>query len=346
MRRALDVVRGALLGQDPRNIGATWHRLFRAFTYLGSRGLATTIISGIDIALWDLRGKALGEPVYRLLEGPIRDAVLLYGHADPQGMRGDHTETNEQLAQRARALVDQGYTALKTDPFDEMWARHTDYVGGNISRAGIRRAADLVGSLRDAVGPDIEILIDAHGAFNVPSAVACMEAIAEFGITWFEEPVPPESIAALRQVKQRATIDLCVGERLFTRWDVMPVLEEGLASFLMPDVCWTGGISEMKRIASMAEVFAVPVAPHNALGPIQILAGAHAMLTVPNFYRLEIHTDWLEQYDDCLSNALDIRSGSLVLSERPGLGAELDPAYLREFGVSIEDDERWLDTTP
>ncbi|MFN8518684.1 MAG: mandelate racemase/muconate lactonizing enzyme family protein [Chloroflexota bacterium] len=334
--QALAVIRRDLIGRDPRQIGGIWHALFRQFTYLGSRGLGTTVMSGIDIALWDLRGKALGEPIHRLLEGAVRDAIPLYGHADHGVLLFD--DSPDELVARVRALAADGYAALKLDPFVEAWPSHTAYLSGTISRAGIRQGAALVGAMRDAVGPDFEILIDAHGSYNVASAIACMDALAPYGITWFEEPVPPESLAALRQVSARASVPICVGERLYTRWDVLPILSEGLASFLMPDVCWTGGISELKRIATLAESFGVTLSPHNALGPIQIMAGAHVMMTVPNFYRLEIHTGWLAEYDGCLTRPLDIREGSLFVSDRPGLGVELDEAFLREHAVPLLDE--------
>src|SRR5207248_6736430 len=123
----------------------------------------------------------------------------------------------------------------------------------------------------------IEILIDAHGNFNVPTAVRLARRLEPFSITWFEEPVPPESPQALRSVRDQVSVPICIGERLYTRFDVAPLLEAGLTDFLMADVVWTGGISELLRIATLAEIYHVPISPHNAMGPIQIAAGAHAM---------------------------------------------------------------------
>ena len=320
--KAVETVKDSIIGRDPNHIEAIWHELYRNYTYLGSRGLITTVISGIDIALWDIKGKALGRPIYDLLGGPVRDNILLYTH--PQyGPPGG-------VAESARQLVAEGFTALKTDPFwEEMGPYHTAYMSGIISRRGERRGAEIIAAIREAVGPEVEILIDAHGNYDVASAIRCARALEPYDITWFEEPVPPESYEALRQVRDAVDVHICVGERLFTRWDFLPVLQNRLADYIMPDVCWTGGISELKKVSSMAEAYYVAVSPHNAMGPIQIVAGAQTMMTVPNFYRLEIASLWTPAFNAAIDPPLDIRSGALYLSDRPGLGVELNMDYIR-----------------
>ena len=319
---ALELLRDTLVGRDPSRIEQTWIELFRRFTYLGNRGLVTAVISGVDIALWDLKGKALGRPVHDLLGGAVRETVPLYTH--PGG--NDAADAVES----ALALVEDGWQAFKYDPFREMVQFHTSYLSGEISAAGIRDGAEQIERVRAAVGPDVEILIDFHGNYNAASALRCIRALEPYGITWFEEPFPPENIDALRQLRAQTDAPLCVGERLYTRWDFLPVLREGLANFVMPDVCWTGGISELRKIATLAEAHAVPVAPHGALGPLQAVAAAHVMLVTPNLYRQEILGPvWQQWYRDCLGGALEIRNGELHLSDRPGLGVELDPSWLR-----------------
>lgn len=313
-------VKDALIGRDPAHIERIWHELFGRFTYLGNRGLVTSVISGIDQALWDIQGKALDRPVHDLLGGPVRDDVLLYSH--PWGA------TTDEVLASCRSLLADGYDAIKHDPFVEMVPRLTDYRGGQISRRGVHAGAEVIAAMRDVVGPDVEILIDGHGNFNVATALQCIRAVEPYDITWFEEPVPPASLAALRQIRAQTDMDLCVGERLFTRWDFAPVLAEGLANYLMPDVCWTGGISELKKIATLAETYFVPVSPHGAQGPVQIIAGGHVMLTVPNFYRMEINSSWLDLFNQAIHPALDIRDGRLHLPAAPGLGIELDHDFL------------------
>jgi galactonate dehydratase len=317
-----ELVRDSLVGRDPGRIEQIWIELFRRFTYLGSRGLVTAAISGIDIALWDLKGKALGRPVHDLLGGAVRDSIPLYTH--PGG------GTPREAADNAVALMRDGYRAFKYDPFGEMLPFHTAYLGGEISPAGVRAGAEQIDAVRGAVGPDVDLLIDFHGNYNAASALRCIRALEPFGITWFEEPFPPENLGALRQLRAQTDAPLCVGERLYTRWDFVPVLREGLANYLMPDVCWTGGISELRKIATMAEAHAVPVAPHGALGPIQTIAAAHVMLATPNLYRQEILAPaWQRLYDDCLGGGLDVRGGELHLSDAPGLGIELDREFVR-----------------
>ena len=223
----------------------------------------------------------------------------------------------------------QGYTALKTDPFaPEMKQHHRRYTTGSISAAGAANGVEPIAAIREAVGADVEVLIDAHGNFNVPTAIDLARRLEPYHITWFEEPVQPDSIAALRQVKESVNVPICVGERLYTRFDFVPIFVERLAEYIMPDVVWTGGISELRKIANMAEAFYIPVSPHDANGPINILAGAHTMMTVPNFYRLEMSSASLDLYDQLISPPLDIHDGYLHLSDRPGLGVELNVDFL------------------
>jgi galactonate dehydratase len=326
---ALRHVKEFVVGEDPANINRIWHKLFRKATYLGPRGLPTAVISGIDIALWDIRGKVVGCPVYQLLGGKVRDSVPLYANG-----WFDNCSTPDDYAARARRTVAAGHTALKCDPFLEMLPYHTGYLSGQISPAGEYLGVDIIAALREAVGPAVEILVDAHGHYNVPTAVRIARRLEPFKIAWFEEPVPPESTAALRAVREQVSVPICVGERLYTRFDFAPILENRLADFLMPDVVWTGGISELLRIATLAEVHHVPISPHNAMGPLQVIAGAHAMLTVPNFYRLEHSLASLPIYHDCLGQPLDIRGDQLHLSDRPGLGYDLNPDFLASHALA------------
>ena len=318
-----------LVGDDVSRIEAIWHKSFRAFTYMGSRGAASHLVSGIDIALWDIRGKVLGRPLYELLGGPLRDRIALYTH--PNG-----GPSIDGVVQSVQAIVESGHTALKTDPFppsEEERATPYGYLSGQIDPVAENLGIDTIAAIREAVGPDVEVLIDAHGRFDVPTATRLATRLADYRIGWFEEPVPVESHEALRLVKSQVPVPICVGERLFTRYDFLPVLRDGLADYLMPDVTWTGGVTELRKIASLAETFHVPVSPHDASGPVNILAGAHVMMTVPNFYRLETMRADLHAYYAFIDHPLDIRAGHLHLSDRPGLGIELDIDYLRAHTI-------------
>jgi galactonate dehydratase len=325
-------VNDLLVGENPARIERLWHKIFRSFTYMGSRGATTQVISGIDIALWDIRGKVLGLPVYELLGGAVRDDISLYTHPDQRkftDLKGIKAEI--------RGIIESGHTALKFDPFPHlkgMQSANDGYLDGKLSKQGETMAAELTAQIREITGPDIEILIDAHGRFDVPTAIRLCRTLEKAGaIDWFEEPVPVESYHALRQVRQKVNALISVGERLHTRWEFVPILENELADYIMPDVTWTGGITELKKIATMAEAYYVPVSPHDASGPINVVAGAHVMMTVPNFYRLETSRYDLNHYNTFIQTPLDNTGGRLHLPNTPGLGIEMNIDYLRAIVI-------------
>ena len=320
---ALRHVSDLIEGDDPRLIEMIWNKIFRSFTYMGSRGATTNIISAIDIALWDIRGKVLGLPISELFGGPVRDGVPIYCH--PQ-----NGSSIEEMVQHVKAIVETGQKALKLDPFQPHHEEESNgYLTGKLSAESENLGADRIAAIREAVGPDIEVMIDCHGRFDAPTAIRLAKALEPYNIWWFEEPVPVESTHALRQVRENVGVPICIGERLHTRWEFVPILENELADFIMPDVTWTGGISEIKKIATMAEAYYVPISPHDASGPVNVLAGAHAMASIPNHYRVETSRAKLNAYDEYIDHPLDIRGDKIYLSDRPGLGIELDRDYMR-----------------
>ena len=173
----------------------------------------------------------------------------------------------------------------------------------------------------------------------MPTAIRLCRSLEEAGqIDWFEEPVPVESHHALKQVRERVSAAISVGERLHTRWEFLPILEKELADYIMPDVTWTGGISELKKIATLAETYYVPVTPHDASGPINVIAGAHVMMTVPNFYRIETSSFDLSHYNRLIEKPLDNAGGRIKLRREPGLGATINLDYLRGNSIDGFDD--------
>ncbi len=327
-------VGGQIAGEDPSRIEFLWHKLFRSFTYMGSRGAACECVSAIDIALWDIRGKVLGLPVYELLGGAVRDEVSLYTHPDQSRFT-----TREGVVAEIEAIVKSGHTGLKFDPYpyqrggDE---QRDGYLDGSMSRADERKAAELTALIRETAGPDVDILIDAHGRFDVPTAIRLCRSLEEAGdIDWFEEPVPPESYDALAQVRDKVNAPISVGERAHARWDFVQILERRLTDYIMPDVTWTGGITELKKIATLAEAYFIPISPHDAGGPINILAGAHVMMTVPNFYKLETSRWDLSGYNELMHTRLDNSNGALKLPRVPGLGIEMNRDYLAQNEVEL-----------
>jgi galactonate dehydratase len=328
-------------GDDPSQIERIWHKIFRNFTYMGSRGAAVECVSAIDIALWDIRGKVLGQPIYELLGGPVRDEILLYTHPD----QSKFTST-EAVVREIQDIVASGHTSLKFDPFPQQGLRNSQgiareqsegYLDGQMTRKDEREAAELTALIRETAGPDIELLIDAHGRFDVPTAIRLCNTLEEAGqIDWFEEPVPPESFNALRQVRDKVNVPISWGERGHTKWDFVPILENRLADYIMPDVTWTGGITELKKISALCEAYYIPVSPHDAAGPINVVAGAQVMMTVPNFYRLET-SEWnLHKYDHLIDKPLDNSGGSLKLTHGPGLGVEMNRDYLAANAIDLD----------
>jgi galactonate dehydratase len=328
-----------LLGDDPSRIEETWHKVFRAFTYMGTRGATSHVVSGVDIALWDIRGKVLDLPIYELLGGPVREDILLYTHPDQSRFK-----TKEGVVREIRDIVESGHTGIKFDPFPayEGTAGHRHaYLDGQLGKKGEREAAELTALIRETAGPEVDILIDAHGRFDVPTAIRLCRSLEEAGdIDWFEEPVPVESYNALAEVKQSVGAAISVGERLHTRWEFVPILERSLAHYIMPDVTWTGGITELKKISTMAEAYYVPVTPHDASGPINVVAGAHVMITVPNFYRVETSRWDLSRYNQFIEAPLDNSGGRLKLPRKPGLGIEMKLDFLRANAIDGYDDSR------
>lgn len=327
----IDQIGDWLRGDDPEQIEAIWNKIFRAMTYVGTRGATTAAISAIDIALWDIRGKVLGQPIYNLMGGKVRERIALYCHPPQPSSPAD-------IAASAQEIVDAGFVAFKMDPMiAHLHVGNASFLDGEISADAEAKALETLAAARETVGPQVEILIDAHGLYNVPSAVRLANKMADYNIHWFEEPVPPESWKALKQVREQVSTPICTGERLHTRWEFVPIFEHGLADFVMPDVTWAGGISELKKIATMAEAYYVPISPHDASGPINVMAGAQVMMTVPNFYKLEISRYDLSGYNILIDEPLDIRAGHLHVPARPGLGVELDPDALRRYETTPDD---------
>jgi len=322
----------SLVGEDPTQIERLWHKTFRSFTYMGSRGASTHVISGIDIALWDIRGKMLGQPIYDLLGGKVRDDVSLYTHPDQSNFNSD-----EGIEKEVRAISDSGHTAMKFDPFPhigEQSQANAGYLSGKMPAEGERIAAEMTAKIREYAGPEMELLIDAHGRFDVPTAIRLCNSLEDAGqIDWFEEPVPVESYHALSQVRDKVNVAISVGERLHTRWDFVPIFENKLADYVMPDVTWTGGITELKKIATMAEAYYIPVSPHDASGPINVVAGAHVMMTTPNFYRVETSNQDLSSYNAFIEEPLDNSGGTLKLNGKPGLGIDINMDYFHANAV-------------
>jgi galactonate dehydratase len=310
-----------IIGEDPRRMDYIWTKLYRDLNWVGPTGVSLCAISGIDMALLDLNAKRLGVPCYQLLGGAFRTKILLY--ANYWFIGGGHNP--EDYARQAKQVIAKGFTGLKFDPF-----AHTNYLFGqdlstNLSLTPQQEdlAVAVTAAVREAVGDNVEIAIETHAMLNTPTAIRMAERLAPYRMMWYEEPVGPENIDVLQGLRNRLNVPICVGERHYTRFGIRQVLERQLVDFIMPDVTRCGGPNELKRMATLAEIYNVPVAPHNPNGPLSTLASAHVVASIPNFFRQEFMFTDVPWRDEVISHPLDIREGHLYLADRPGLGVDL-----------------------
>lgn len=333
--RGLEALKPLVVGTPTSRIEEVWQRLFHAYPEVNPRGYISQLMSAIDIALWDIRGKVLGLPIFELLGGPVRDRVPLYTHLPGTA------ESLEDLREMTAQMRAAGYEAVKTDPFPAQRDPRAEFKGASfverLTPRALREATTLMENLREAAGADAELLVDAHGRFDVASAIAGARALEHVGLTWYEEPTHVESNEALRQVRENTSVPLCIGERHFTRWDYLPVLEGRLVDYLMPDVGWGGGISELRRVAAQAEPYFIPVGPHDGLGPIAFVATFHVCMATPNLYRQECVHGWFRTYGELVTPMLEIRDGAAHPSDRPGLGIELVGEGVERYRVDPDD---------
>lgn len=306
---AINDISEYLIGQDPTRIEHHWQTIYRHSFWRGGVVIGSAI-SGIEQALWDILGKALDVPVYDLLGGRVRDRVRLYAN----GPRG---ETSEEVAESCVELVEAGWGALKLVPFDAVLG-----VAGQRELHEARRRMQLV---RDAVGPDVDILIDCHGRLSPTSAVQMADALDEFDIFFFEEPVLPEDPRAMAEVAAQITIPIATGERLFTKWGFRDILALGAADVLQPDLAHCGGIWEARKIAAAAETSFVGIAPHNPYSWLLTMASVHLDFATPNFLIQEFLVDHPPEVERLFAQPFTwLPGGWIEPPTAPGLGIELD----------------------
>jgi galactonate dehydratase len=304
------------LGEDPTRIEHLYQKLYRqSFWRVGVIGMSA--LSGIEQACWDILGKSLNVPVYKLLGGAVRDRVRMYTHLGGGSMKAVYESFDPgPVIDLARQVVDQGYTAVKVVcvPYSEPLMNVT-YV---------KKFAAVIAKLREAVGDSVDIMIDFHGRTTPAMAVEYINAVAEFSPFFCEEPVPPENVAALAEVKRAVSVPIATGERLVTRHQFREIFEQQACHVIQPDLCHCGGLLEGKKIAAMAETYLMGVAPHNPLGPVANAAALHFALSTPNFL---IQEDMLADVPwrwDVVQHSLETRDGYWLKTESPGLGISVN----------------------
>lgn len=285
-----------LVGKDPRRVVHHWQAIYRHAFYRGGPVL-TSVLSGIDQALWDIKGKALGVPVYELLGGPTRDKIRVYG-----GRRdAEQGKVNAfKIGIRAK-----GRTAHR-------------YVE---SPAYVQEVTEKFAALRDSLGPDVDIGVDFHGAVQPQTSLLIMKALEPYQPFFYEEPVQCQNVDVMAELASKTHIPVATGERVFTKWGFREILDKKAASILQPDVCYAGGITELRLIAGMAEAHYVPLAPHNPQGPCSLAASCQIAAAIPNFMIQEGGT---RTHEDLLKVPFQQEKGFLPLPTGPGLGIDID----------------------
>jgi L-rhamnonate dehydratase len=299
-------LRRYLVGADPLANELIWDTLYRGSVH-GRKGVNMLAISAIDCALWDLKGRFFNTPVYRLLGGPTRTEIPAYASA-----LGYSIEPG-RAAERAREFVRQGYTATK------WFFRH----GPADGREGIRKNVQLVSALREAVGDDIDVMLDCWMSWDVPYTVDLAERLEEFEPRWLEEPVLPDKIESYAAIRRQVRVPISGGEHEYTRWGLKELMDAEAVDVLQPDIYWAGGITEMLKIAALASTYDLPLVPHGHSTP----ASAHFIASQPpNLCPiLEYLVKWNEIHQFFLKTPLEPHNGSVTLPDTPGLGMDLDP---------------------
>ncbi|GLY79105.1 mandelate racemase/muconate lactonizing enzyme family protein [Actinoallomurus iriomotensis] len=297
-----------LIGADPFDVEEIWLRMYQG-DFLRGGDVGGIVVSGIDQALHDIMGKALGVPAYRLTGGACRDRIRVYANGWYTGDR----EPGE-FAARAKDVVARGYTALKFDPFGAGL--------GELSRAELRRSIDIVAAVREAV--DVDIFIEGHARFAMPTATRLLRELEPYDVGWFEEPLPWTHIERYAELRRRAPMPISGGEHFHNRYEYARLFATGAVDIIQPDLSMAGGFTEVRKLAAQAEVHAMLVAPHNSNSPLCTTASVHATLGMPNFTILETFDGMLEDHVfQAVRGALPVVDGHIGLPTRPGLGIEL-----------------------
>lgn len=315
---AIEELGGILSGIElDRGVPSVWHELYNAWRWRGGPVLSTAT-AALDIALWDIEGKRLGVPVYRLLGGPYRERIRGYASHWLSGVT-----TPEGAYEQAQEAVRRGFNAFKWSPFSLAELRQNE-------NATLRHAAELMAAAREGAGEDVDIFIECAEVFSPRTAIRAAELLAPYRPGWFEEPIPfenPQEFAALRR---SFPVPIATGERLLSRAAFRDLFERGGVDIAQPDVMHAAGISELMRIGQLADTYLVSVAPHNPGGPVCMMASLHVAAALPNFYILEQMEKERELRDRVSGNPLTFRDGYFELPTAPGLGVEPDIELLSE----------------
>lgn len=330
---ALEHIKEYLVGKNPLNVEQHFHNIYRDAYWRGGPVLMSAL-SAVEMALWDILGKYLNVPVYQLLGGKVNDRVRIYVNGWFAGAREP-----EEFAEKAKQAVKHGVTAMKWDPFGKSYL--------DITNEALDKALRCVAAVREAVGDKVDLLIEGHGRFNIPTGIKIAKELEQFKPMFFEEPTPPDSLEALKAVRDKSPVAISAGERLYTRWDYRRFFDIIPADYIQPDISHAGGIMELKKIAAEAECRYIPFAPHNPSGPVANAATLQLAANTPNFCILEIMYSDVEWRKDITNEELEYKDGYITIPDRAGLGIEINedeclkhpykPHTLRHYDGTLTD---------
>ena len=323
---AIDELSDYLIDKDPLRIEHHWQHIYRSAFFRGGNVLMSAL-SGIDQALWDIAGKFYGVPVYQLLGGPVRDRVRVYAHWNLHDLSDEGQEKSRERLEYLQKAG--GYSAFKSGPSRTLkWRAHEPPA----------RIDELVSSaylMREWVGPEVEVCFDFHGRMTPALAIEVCHALKGMRPMFVEEPVPQDNIDALKLVSDHVPFPIATGERLLSRWEYRRLFEIQACAYIQPDGSHAGGISELKRIANMAEVYYMHVMPHCAIGPIALAACMNVDAAVPNFLIQE--TTGPQQLEGAIQLGWKLKDGYMELSKVPGLGVEVDETEISKMAEYTEE---------
>ena len=326
-KEAILAMKPRLIGEDPFNVNLIYEKLRRSGRYGGSSNAPLIFaLTGIDNALYDIVGKALGVPVYKLLGGKFRDKIRLYADC-----HAGETDDVQAYADKALQVISEGFGAVKFD-VDNTGTGKLDPYNWTVGAQEMTHVISLIEGIRSAIGYEIDLAIDCHGQFDLPSAITLAKAVEPLRLLWLEEPVPAENMDALAQVRASSSTVICTGENQYTRFEFLALFAKKAVDVIMPDLAKAGGIAEGKRIADIADAHYIPIAPHNVSSPLGMMAACHVLASVPNFLLLEFHARDIPWWSDlCDGDQPFVENGFMTVSERPGIGVELNEDAARSL---------------
>lgn len=316
-------------GKNPLDVNRLVEDVLRSGFFHGAQsGMYVAVLTAIEFALWDLAGKAVGLPIYRMLGGKFRDKIRIY--CDTASSR----ESPEKMAELAREVQNHGFTAIK---FDLDWVQDPnkyDPYNRTANNAEIDRMIGQMAAVREAIGPHMDLCADMHGRYDTTTGIRVAKALEPYRMMWLEEPIPAENLDAYREIREHTTTPICLGENHYLAHDFRKALEKKACDVVMPDLHKCGGIAEGQRIAYLAHLYYVPMAPHMVASPLGAMGACHCCAAVPNFLCCEWH--WIsrwEQWNNLIEEDPIIQDGYITVSDKPGIGVTLNQDAVKEFAV-------------